>query len=217
MTLKQAIEERHSVRSYLPKAIEEEKLLLIEELIEKCNKESGLHLQLIKNEKKAFDCFTAHYGKFENIENYIACIGRKEKDLEEKVGYYGQKVVLYAQTLGLNTCWVGLTFKKIKTAMSFAQKEKFVCVIALGYGKTQGKSRPSKQFDQVCKVNNPSELLKEGVKAALLAPTAMNQQKFEIGTDKDGKVFIERHRGIYTKIDLGIVKYNFEVATGERL
>jgi hypothetical protein len=36
-------------------------------------------------------------------------IRKKSDDLDEKVGYWGEQLVLLAQTLGLNTCWVGLS------------------------------------------------------------------------------------------------------------
>lgn len=83
--------------------------------------ESGLHMQLVLDEPKGFDGFMAHYGKFSGVKNYIAVIGKKGRDLEEKCGYYGEKVVLYAQRLGLNTCWVALTYSKIKTAFQWMQ------------------------------------------------------------------------------------------------
>ena len=57
------------------------------------------------------------------------------------------------------------------------------------------------------------EWFKEGVEAAMLAPTAMNQQKFIINLDGSTPV-ITAKMGPFSKIDLGIVKYNFEAATG---
>ncbi len=58
----------------------------------------------------------AHYGKFSGVKNYVAIIGAKSSDLEEKCGYYGEKIVLKAQQMKLNTCWVAITYKKIKAA-----------------------------------------------------------------------------------------------------
>ena len=56
---------------------------------------------------------------------------------------------------------------------------------------------------------------KDGVEAALLAPTAMNQQKFKL-TLTDGKVRAESGLlGPCLKIDLGIVKCHFEIAAGK--
>ena len=56
---------------------------------------------------------------------------------------------------------------------------------------------------------------KEGVKAAQKAPTAINQQKFMITLDGDTPV-IKAKKGPMTNIDLGIVKYNFEAASGHK-
>lgn len=107
-----AIEQRHAVRAYLNKPIEKEKADALRLLIEECNRKGDLHIQLVLNEPKAFDSFMAHYGNFSGVTNYIALIGKKCGDLDEKIGYYGEKIALYAQTLGLNTCWVAMTYKK---------------------------------------------------------------------------------------------------------
>ena len=110
MTLQEAITARHSVRQFLDKPIEPEKLAQIKEAIEEANRTSGLHLQLVENEPEAFAHGLAKYGKFSGISNYIALVCRRGDD--ELLGYHGERIVLLAQTLGLNSCWVGLTFKK---------------------------------------------------------------------------------------------------------
>lgn len=143
MDLLQAMKERHSVRSYDEKSIEAGTVEKLRSFIKECNKESGLHMQLVLDEPHAFEGFMAHYGKFSGVRNYIALIGRKGNDLEEKCGYYGEKIVLYAQTLGLNTCWVGLTYSKVKSAFQIDPGEKLCLVIAIGYGQTQGVSHNS--------------------------------------------------------------------------
>ena len=78
----------------------------------------------------------AHYGKFDNVQHFIALIGPKSADLDERIGYYGERLVLLAQTLGLNTCWVALTFSKgaSKNHCQIAKNERLVCVLALGHG-----------------------------------------------------------------------------------
>ena len=43
------------------------------------------------------------YTSFSGVKNYIALIGKKSPNLEEACGYYGEKIVLRAQQLGLNT------------------------------------------------------------------------------------------------------------------
>lgn len=53
-----------------------------------------------------------HYGKFSDVENHIELVGRKGAELEEKAGYYRERIVLKAQELGLNICWVAMTLGK---------------------------------------------------------------------------------------------------------
>lgn len=214
MNLMEAMNARHSVRQYKNKPLEAELIAALQAEIEACNKESGLHIQLVTNEPKAFDGFMAHYGKFSGVTNYIAMVGKKDADLDEKCGYYGERLVLKAQQLGLNTCWVALTYSKIKTAFSVAQGEKLCVVISFGYGKTQGVSHKSKTFENVAKVDGQiPEWFRNGVETALLAPTAMNQQKFTF-TLKGDRVSAKAGLGFYAKVDLGIVKYHFEIGAG---
>lgn len=215
MDLMDAIRERHSVRSYKDTAIDgsvKEELL---SYIEQCNRESGLHMQLVLNEPRAFDGFMAHYGKFSGVKNYIAMIGKKGSGLEEACGYYGEKVVLKAQQLGLNTCWVAMTYSKVRTAFQIGRDEKLCLVIAIGYGETKGTGHKIKSADEVMKSEKPvPEWFQRGIEAALLAPTAMNQQKF-LFTRKENTVFAKAGMGFYAKIDLGIAKYHFEAAAGK--
>lgn len=214
MDLMDAIRERHSVRSYNEKAIEGDVKAELLSYIEQCNREGGLHMQLVTNEPQAFDGFMAHYGKFSGVKNYIAMIGKKGSGLEEKCGYYGEKVVLKAQQLGLNTCWVALTYSKVKTAFQIDRDEKLCLVIAIGYGKTEGSAHKTKAAEAVMKSEQPvPEWFQRGIEAALLAPTAMNQQKF-LFIRNGNAVMAKAGKGFYTKIDLGIAKYHFEVAAG---
>lgn len=214
MDFKEAIYARHSVRKYIDKPIEDEKLDLIDSFIQECNKKSGLNMQLVRNEKNAFNSKMAHYGSFENVNNYIAVIGKKSPTLEETCGYYGQKVVLYIQTLGLNTCWVALSYQKVENAYTLQDKEKLVLVISVGYGQNQGVQHKSKALKQLCDMKETDpEWYKTGVECALLAPTALNQQYFYIKR-KDNVVSIKNKFGILTKLDLGIVKCNFEIGAG---
>lgn len=215
MDISEAIKKRHSVRQYTDKKIEGEVFDALSEEIRLCNSEGGLNMQLIVNEPNAFDSFMAHYGKFRNVRNYIAVIGKNEKDLSERAGYYGERVVIKAQMLGLNTCWVALTFSKGKAQFNLANDEKLVCVIAIGYGETQGIERKSKAVEKVsrCSGERP-QWFESGVRAALLAPTAMNQQKFMF-TLNGNRVKAEALWGPYSKVDIGIAKYNFEAVAGK--
>lgn len=122
--------------------------------------------------------------------------------------------MLKAQQLGLNTCWVAMTYKKIPGVFQVGANEKLTVVIALGHGETQGATHKVKSAAEVSNLSSGSPAwFKAGVEAALLAPTAMNQQKFKL-TLENGKVSAKAGMGFYAKVDLGIVKYHFEVGAG---
>lgn len=216
MDILQAIQARHSVRTYTEQPIEPSKLETLQLAVADCNRVSGLHIQLVANEPKAFAGRMAHYGKFSGVKNYFAMIGNKnDPELDEKLGYYGERLVIHAQRLGLNTCWVALTYSKVASALDMGKGEKLRCVIALGYGATGGSERKSKTLLQVCdsKVQPMPLWFKQGVEAALLAPTAMNQQKFKFTLYNETQVEAATRWGFYARIDLGIAKYHFEQAT----
>ena len=221
MTQQEAIEARHSVRVYKEQPLVEDVAKVLEEQIAVLNRDGNLHIQLIQNESKAFQGTMAKYGKFRNVSSYIVMAGKKSEDLDERVGYYGEHLVLLAQTLGLNTCWVGLSYSKIPGTYVLAEGEKIACYIAIGYGETQGVVHKIKTIEQV---SNASDLtpawFKRGVEAALLAPTAVNQQKFsfEYAGMSNNRHLVRAKKGFsmigYTQMDLGIAKYHFEIGAG---
>lgn len=215
MEIIELMKERHSVRQYTDKKIEKEKREVLNTLIAKINQKAGLHIQIIYDEPKCFNSMMAHYGKFDGVNNYIALVREKSKS-DESLGYYGEQIVLKAQELGLNTCWVAMTHGKSKAQID--KGEKLVCLISLGYGKTAGAAHKSKKLSEVCnyKKDMPEWFL-SGMEAALLAPTAMNRQKFYFELLPDNSIKITCGRGLYTKLDLGIVKYHFEVVSGKRI
>ncbi len=211
MEIMELIKERHSVRRYKEDKIEEEKRVLLDEYIKKCNEESGMNIQSFYDEPKAFKNSLLHYGKFTNANNYIALIGTSQ----EQAGYYGEKIVLKAQELGLNTCWVVLTYDKKQVKFNKKNKEKLLCVISVGYGMHNGKPHNSKKPEDVLVLKGEKpEWLDRAVESCLLAPTALNQQKFKIICD-NGNVIIKKTLGVYTTIDLGIIKCHFDLATNK--
>ena len=211
MDLKEAIKKRHSVRRYTDEKIEGEIEKELREEIGSCNKESGLNIQLCLNEEKAFnEGILAKVTSFKNVKNYIAIVGKKSEDLDEKIGYYGEKIVLKATQLGLNTCWAASGYKKSRLCVKTSDNEKLF-IIAIGYGETDGSPRKTKSIDKLGNVNSDSpQWFINGLKAVQLAPTARNQQRFKFilsGNLVEAKALF----GFFTKIDLGIAKYHFEI------
>ena len=188
------IKQRHSVRRFKDIPLDLKTVEQLNQEIEVCNKESGLHIQLITNE--------------------LMIIGPKGMDIE--AGYYGERIVLKAQELGVNSCWVALTYKKNKAKGNIEPGEKLYLVIALGYGETNGVPHKSKSITDVSdyKTGDP-EWYRSGIESALLAPTAVNQQKFKFERNGEKVDLKVAGLGFYTKIDLGIVKYHFEIGSGK--
>lgn len=208
MQMLDLMKERHSVRQYSDKKIDGDVKTKLDTYVASINEESGLSMQIFYNEPNCFNSMLAHYGKVSNVKNYIAIVGKKEE--QEKAGYYGEKLVLKCQELGLNTCWVALTHGKVNVQTK--PQQKLLILIALGYGTNTGVAHKSKPIKELCKEDAYPEWFMKGMEAVSLAPTAMNQQKF-LFEMKNGQVYAKALRGFYSKIDLGIVKYHFEAVT----
>lgn len=216
---------RHSVRAYTDQPLNLEQVSALQAEIDACNKEGNLAIKLVTDDPAAFDSAMAHYGKFTGVRNYIILAGPKAADLEVRCGYYGERIALLAQDLGLNTCWVALTFKKRYVKTLVEKGNQLVVVLALGYGETQGVEHHNKDIDQVSMdvpgSGGAPDWFYRGVKAALLAPTATNQQSFKLvytdKIDENGKPYVvaKNEGGFFSKVDLGIVKLHFEIGAGK--
>lgn len=223
ISLVDAIPLRHSVRHYIPTPLTDNQIELLNNIIHDINSDGTLHFQLVTDEPKAFKGILA-YGTFSGVNNYIIVAGKKEENLDEKAGYYGEKLVLFAKSIGLDTCWAGLSYRKIPGTFTISPDEKILAYIAIGYGKTLGTGHKIKSIEQVSNyTDGMPEWFLNGVNAALLAPTAVNQQKFRfdyLGVDlTTGIGLVKASKGFsiigYTKIDLGIVRLHFELGAGK--
>ena len=218
MELIEAIKARHSVRKYTDRAIEAAKVTELQAAVERMNGEAGLNIQLVLDEPRAFSSGMWKYGMFSGVKNYFVMAGPKGKEAEEKIGYYGEQLVLLAQTLGLNSCWVGLTYKKISGTFTLREGDIVHCVISLGYGVTPGVQHPQKPAEEFYESDGvPPEWFRAGVDAALMAPTAVNQQKFKFVLLSGNRVEARTLFSVYgyTNVDLGIVKCHFEIGAGK--
>jgi len=218
MELLEAIRRRHSVRKYTDRPLSAEVSAQLQEAIAQYNALSGLNIQLVLEEPKAFGSKLATYGTFSGVRNYLVMAGPKGKAFEEKIGYYGEQLVLLAQTLGLNSCWVGLTYKKVPGAYTLRPEDTIHCVIALGYGADQGRQHPQKPSSQFYQASaDAPDWFLSGLEAALLAPTAVNQQKFRFILHDGNQVEAKPLPSLigYTHVDLGIAKCHFEIGAGK--
>lgn len=214
MDLWEAMRSRHSVRQYRSKPIEEDVADAMRQAVETAAFSSGLRIVLCLDEPNAFQANKPSYGSFKNCANYIILAG--SKGVDETVGYFGEQLVLRAQQLGLNTCWVALTYEKSAPPIELAAGEKIYDLIALGYGATPGYAHRSKPLSRVAKLaDDDPQWYRQGLEAAMLAPTAINQQRFRIERVGERGVKAKALLGPCSKTDLGIVKYHFELGAGK--
>ncbi len=205
---------RHSVRQYTDRKIEEEKRQELRNEINRINSESGLDFQLFCDEPEAFDGLAPHYGSFSGCMNYFVLAGEPKRD--EAIGYFGERLVLKAQELGLNTCWVAVSYRKGKIKPVLKNNEEVYVVIALGYGKTNGIPHKNRKISDIAEINDSTpDWFRKGVEAAMLAPTAINQQKFLFEKTGERTVKGATRLAFYGKMDLGIAKYHFELGAGK--
>lgn len=217
LTLEEAVNQRHSIRSYTSQPIPLEVADNLRQLIAQCNAACNLNMQLVLEEPKAFGSFLFTYGMFKGVRNYLVLAGPQGDNLDYQLGYYGAQVMLRAKQLGLDSCWVGATYHKVTDAFTLRPGDKVRSVIALGYGNGHGVNHRVRKPAEVADITaDTPEWFVHGVEYALKAPTAVNQQKFHFAL-QDGRVSQRTGWGSYTQMDLGIVRYFFELGAGRQV
>lgn len=214
MTIQEAILARHSVRQYSSQPLSEEQANALRQQIVQSNAAKNLHMQLVQSDAKALSGILAKFLRFSGATNYIAMVGHQSPLLQENLGYEGERLVLLAQTLGLNTCWVGGTFSKNHN-VRVERDEMYVAVIAIGHGLNQGKQHTSKPIETFADIKGAPDWFRRGVECAMLAPTAMNRQNFHFTFLPNNKVKATAKPAPFAGLDLGIAKLHFELGAGK--
>ena len=239
MFLLDAINSRISIRKFLDVPIEKNKLTDLNELIQQYNQNPGIRFELINNET-AFSTFTESYGSFENVKNFIVAIKETGNNkAEEKLGYFGELLVLHAVSFGLGTCWVGVRdnlkgleyydlipdeFKNSKNpTVDLMENEEICCLIALGVTdldletqKSLNAKRKSKSYDEIAYTTSHSHIapdwFKDSIAAVLKAPSVFNAQPIKFVFDNN-TIFAEivDKDVVMSNLDLGIAKLHFEI------
>lgn len=221
--MRSAIENRVSRRKFENEHITKLEREDIVSHINKLNEVSGLTMEFIEDGSSAFGKLRKSYGLFTNVRSLILMKGRMEdKDLKEKVGYYGEDLVLFMTDLGLGTCWVGGTFDKDEFTIN--DEEELACVVVVG--KVSSLSLSEKMIrvathrkvksieDRILSNNDLPQWVKNGMEAVQLAPSAKNTQKVTFRYEND--ILSAQIVNDYSMdlIDLGIAKKHFEIGAG---
>ena len=231
MDIIEAMEKRISCRAFTNQPIEQETIDALSAEIARINEESGLHFQLFgpREDGTAIDMSPQMFAS--NPPWYAALVGKKDPVEEEKLGYYGERLVLLAVSMGLSTCWVASTYDHDTVRADVAEGEQLHDVVPLGYAPAKmplkqrtiraGIRRRSKDRDDLYRGPYPVASAPEWVQACIESvwrgPSAINEQPVVFVQDTpDSPIRAELSRvktGMeYT--DLGIAKYHFEVTAG---
>ncbi|MCL2514103.1 MAG: nitroreductase [Oscillospiraceae bacterium] len=229
MNMLEAIDQRCSRRAYLDKLIGNKEKKLLDEKIAELNAESGLSIALVENCAEAFAGFRKSYGLLKGVNNCFALKGDKNiPKFKEKLGFYGEMLVLYAETLGLSTCWVGGSYDKSCLLCELQPDEELNLVIVVGYAAERKSAREnaiykithrkSKTAEEMCEyergrgADNPPDWFFKGMCAVAKAPSANNKQPVKIYC-KNGEI-TALDGNSDNSVDLGIAKAHFYLATG---
>jgi nitroreductase len=227
MTIQEAINVRTSRRKYLEGALEQMQSDKLQKLITEYNQIGGFRIELVLNNGEAFNGFTRSYGMLSGVNHYFGFIAHEDDPhADEKIGYYGELLVLHATTLGLGTCWVGGTFSKSKTPFNLTANERLACLITVGnieethsfkekliYHITH---RKTKSLEKMFTTNGPvPDWFLKGMEAVQKAPSAMNKQPVMFSY-QDGciKAAVKSTTKYLVAFDLGIAKLHFELGSG---
>lgn len=226
LTMKEAIDVRRSRRRYTGAPLDPESVRILEECIRKINEESGLFIQLIQHSPETF---AKSYCGIKGTDSFFAIVGREEEPhLLEKVGYYGEKIVLEATRLGLGTCWISVTYDKDKCPCVIGAGQKLVMVIAVG--EIAEDSHPDDEFGQQINRRNsrPIEYLYtadgeppawfiEGMQAVAKAPSNLNTQPVRFFYSPAKVIAYVDGVPANQNVDMGIAELHFEIASGKKI
>lgn len=227
LSLLEAIDRRISRRTYIPVPLDTAVIKELEALIAACREAEGVDMRLVVGQPAAFASFTKSYGMFKGVQNYIALIEHtNEEHSIEKLGYYGEQMILHATAMGLGSCWVGGTFSRDACPFTLTPSQHILCTLTLGStpdaptGKekfirtlTHRKAKTAAQM--ACVEGAVPPWFWSGMEAVAKAPSSLNRQPV-VFTCRDGAVTAAvadlQNAGAVT--DMGIAKLHFTLGAG---
>ncbi|MDP3441296.1 MAG: nitroreductase family protein [Ignavibacteria bacterium] len=242
----ESIKQRISVRTYEEREIEKDDLDKLNRFIDEVNKgmNTKVKFSIIQNDSSSDQSQKlGTYGIIKGTNTFItAIIQNDEKDVVE-IGYFLEKIILYATGLGLGTCWLGGTFnrKDFENYIALGQDESLALLIALGYRKDkQSMIETAMRFMAKSDQRKPaSELFFEKdsehsldlnqlgdyakvLELVRIAPSASNKQPWRIVRNNNNYEFYCCRTPSYGIMnydlqmnDIGIAKCHFELSALE--
>jgi len=172
------------------------------------------------------------YGNIKNAPAFLAFIGDiSDPNVQEKMGYTGEGIVLEATSLGLSTCWVALTYnaKSVSTIINLKSSEKLLSVSAVGYSVEKWtfeeklftafgamhRRKPLSAMVTGIPAQRQPEWAKAATTAARLAPSATNRQPWTFDVQQDSITISINKTGmelnVPKRLDCGIAMLHIEL------
>jgi len=226
MTILQAIDLRRSRRKYLPAPIAAQAKEALQALTAEYSEKSGARIELVFDNPAAFDGLRKTYGMLTGVHSYAGLIVNPgDKQAVERLGYYGELLMLHAVSMDLGACWVGGSFDRKLCPFTLGEGEEIICTITLGPVKEKNSLRESliygvthrktKTAEQMMSADTPvPDWFMAGMEAVRKAPSAVNRQPVMFHY-KNGVVSASvENPGTATLLDFGIAKLHFELGAG---
>ena len=221
--MNEAIAKRISHRCFSKEPVSASNVQQIQKWVAEANKESGLDIEYLADGSEAFNGIKKSYGMFSNVRSMLVMKGHSDdKDLDVKIGYHGEDLVLRLTQLNLGTCWVGGTYDN--SQFSVPDGERLVCVIVFGNvqksfkdtlirAAIRSKNRKSIEERTIADAKLPEEVV-SGMEAVRLAPSAVNRQAPTLRYEQ-GQVSMSVDASVkFNLVDLGIAMRHFEIGAG---
>lgn len=238
---------RKSVRTYTDTPLTDADRKKLTDYIDKLTSEESpfgarVRIKLFDVDKEINSKDLGTYGVIKGAKTYLGVAVNETEDAMEAVGYVFEKLVLYAASLGLGSCWLGGTFNRgeFAKAMQITENEFFPIASPVGYPAPKNhtvdkimrkaiKADTRKSFEELFFENDfNTPLSKEKaveygdiLEAVRLAPSAKNGQPWRIVKDGDSFHFFEKKdipssNHDIQRLDIGIAGCHFELAAKER-
>ncbi len=245
--LKEAAEKRKSVRTYIEKPLSDSDREKIESFIDFLAAEphpfsAKVRIRLFDVDKDISTRDLGTYGVIKGARSYLGVAVNDVPDAMEAVGYVFEKLVLYAQSIGLGTCWLGGTFNRSEfaKAMELEKDEFFPIASPIGYIAPKNhtvdkimrkaiKADTRKTFSEIFfdgSLDTPLSQSSAGeylypLEMTRLAPSAKNAQPWRIVKDADSFHFFEKKtipssNHDIQRLDIGIAICHFDLAAKEK-
>ena len=198
MNLYEALNYRHSVRKYLKKEVPESlrnQILAFVEKTSRLNEGISVEAILLKNGEKGASIL----GAKPDAPWFLLLYSEEEEGCERNAGYILEQVSLYMTVKGLGSCILGA----VKPPEKRRDGRRFMAMLAFGYpdGHLTREAAFARRLplNKLCVFREePGEQMKIILKAARLAPSALNLQPWRFVV-YSGRIYVFALNGLLEK------------------